>query len=789
MLLLTACSTTSHLPEDDQLYIGLKDIEYEAYEDNTHFDETRLEIEAALATPPNGSLFGSSRFRLIPFGLLIWNATADAQSKFGQWVNRTFGKKPVLMSQVNPALRASVASSVLRKNGYMHGSVSYETLTQKNPKKAKIAYTVHLDSLFLIDSMAYVGFPPQMQQLIDSTVSESQLQRGTPFSVTNLDAERTRLSSLFRNNGYYYYEPSLASFFADTLQTPLRAQLRLQLADSLKPEILKPWYIGRMNMQLRRYTGERPDSTDTRRGLVIQFAGKHAPLKPSVIRRNMKMRPRQLFSYADYQESLEKINATNIFSSVDLRLTPREPDTLDQQLICTLDKPYDFYIEANFINRTIGRLGPELKIGFAKRNAFRGGERLDINLHGANEWQTSGGSKNTTYQYGADLSLEFPRTLVPQFTKRDNSRGRPTQGMPPRRRRRQFFSTPWTIAKVSSDVVRRPEYYKMHIVTGEWTYRWQVTETSRHEFSPLTVKYQFLNSHTELFDSLVNENPYIMTAMGDRFIPKIRYTYSYTSPKTMLNPIRWETTIEEAGNLTALYHVLVEGAGWQQKDKKLFKNVYSQFVRLETDFAKTWRLSTRSRLVGHLNAGVIVCYGNTETDDAPFSETFYAGGANSIRAFPVRSIGPGGFPGFGVRQFSYITQNGTLKFVGNLEWRFNLAGSLDGAIFLDAGNVWLLNDLSSSPSDFEDEDEDTAEFASFLINSLYQDAAFKPRTFFKQLATGTGFGLRYDLDFLVIRVDWGFGFHVPYDTEKSGYFNIPKFKDMHSLHLAVGYPF
>ena len=782
--LLMACSTTSHLPEDDQLYIGLTNIKYEAYEKNAHFEETQVELEAALATAPNGSLFGSSRYRLpIPIGLVIWNSTADAKTKLGRWVNRVFGKKPVLMSQVNPALHASVANSVLRKNGYFHGNVTYETLTQKNPKKAKIAYTVHVDSLFLIDSMAYVGFPQQMQQLIDSTADESYLQRGMPLSVSNLDAERNRIASLFRNNGYYYYDPDVASFLADTLQTPFRAQLRLQLADSLSSKVLKPWRIGKMNMKLLRYFNERTDNViDT--FITIQYGGRKPPLNPRVILRNMKMRPRSLYSISNYQESVEKLNATNIFSSVDLQLTSHEPDILDQQLVCILDKPYDYYIEANFINRTIGRLGPELKIGFVKRNAFRGGERLDINLHGSNEWQTSGGSKNTSFQYGADISLEFPRTLAPRLRKRNRLPDRTLQNRPPQRRRRRFFSTPWTIAKVSSDVVRRPDYYKMHIVTGEWTYRWQVTETSRHEFSPLTVKYQFLNSHTELFDSLVSETPYLMAAMDDRFIPKMRYTYTYTSPKTCLNPIRLETTIEEAGNMVDLYDWLVQGYDWNEKDKKMFKNPYSQYLRLETDFTKTWHISTRSRLVGHINTGIIYSYGNSQANDAPFSECFYAGGANSIRAFPVRSIGPGNFPGFGDKQFSYLMQNGNMKLIGNLEWRFHLAGSLDGALFFDAGNVWMLKKVKVNGDGTEEGD-----LIALIINALFEDTNFQPRNLFKQTATGTGIGLRYDLDFLVVRVDWGFGLHLPYDTGKNGYFNIPRFGDMHSLHLAVGYPF
>ena len=780
--LLCACSTTKYLPDDEQLFIGLEKITYADYERNDHAIQTQEELEAALATAPNGALFGSSYYRTpFPYALWIWNATSNAKTMFGKWLNRSFGKAPVLMSQVNPALRAQVARQVLRTNGYLHGDVTYAEVPQKNPKKMKIAYTVHMDTLFRVDSMSYVNFPAPMEFLIDSTRQEAYLKQGTPFSVANLDAERTRLSQLFRNNGYYYYQTGYASYLADTFNVANRALLRLQMADSLPDEALRPWYIGTTSVQLRRSFAERSDTTTVRRSLRVAFKGKHAPIRPGVILRNMKLRPRQLFSYDNYMESMQKVNATGVFSNVDFQFTPRDRDTLDLQLNCVFDKPYDFYVETNFINRTIGRLGPEVKVGVTRRNAFRGGEKLDINLHGSYEWQTnSQGSDMNSYQYGADASIEFPRTVFPRFKSRRSAPGQ-------RLRRRRFYTTPWTIAKVSTDIVRRPSYYKMHIVSGEWTYRWQPSQTSRHELSPLTVKYQFMNSHTEDFDTLMMLNPYLSATMSDYFIPKMRYTYTYISPPSLHNPIRWETTVEESGNITALYDVLIQGNGWNQKDKTLFKNPYSQFLKIETDLTKTWTLSPQSKLVGHLNFGLMWSYGNSNS--GPFSELFYAGGANSIRAFPVRSIGPGGFQGLGGNnQFSYLMQNGDTKLIMNLELRQRLFGSLYGAVFFDAGNVWSSEDWMIHDEDIYGDEEDLQEFAS-AWNAIFSNTKIRLKNFFKQMATGTGVGLRYDLDFLVLRLDWGFGLHLPYDTGHSGYFNIRKFKDMHTLHIAIGYPF
>ncbi len=830
-LLLSSCSTTRHIPDDDQLFVGLEKIAYTPYEHHLHADNTQEEIEAALATAPNGALFGSSYHRTIPYALWIWNAAQDTKSKGIRWLGATLGKPPVLMSQVNPALRAQVARQVLRTHGYLHGDVSYREVTQKNPKKAKIAYTVNMDTLFRVDTLVYVGFPPAMQHLIDSTLSESLLLPHAPFSVQNLEGERTRLSQLFRNNGYYYYQPSYASFLADTIGTasaaegrkvgPYDVTLRLQLADSLPEQALKPWTIGSTSVRLRRSRAERTDSIVGRRFLKVMFSGKHAPIRPGVILQGLKLRPRQLFSYDAYQESMQKVNATGVFSTIDFQFSPSPPQpplggvnnpdstvsypsqggtggaSLDLLLDCVFDKPYDFYIETNFVNRTIGRLGPELKVGLTRRNAFRGGERLDINLHGSYEWETSSkGSDMNSYQYGADVSIEFPRILFPRFRRNSRSGGLSanTGTTPdsltvnrPRRRRRRFYAPPSTLAKVSTDIIQRPNYYKMHIVSGELTYRWQPSVTSKHELSPLTLKYQFMNSRTESFEELIEDSPYMSTMMEDYFIPKMRYTYTYTSPNTLRNPLRWETTIEESGNVTALYDVLIQGNGWNEKDKTLFKNPYSQFLKVETDLTKTWTLSNRSKLVGHLNYGLMWSYGNSRW--GPFSEMFYVGGANSIRAFPVRSIGPGSFPGLGDdRKFSYTLQNGDVKLVMNLELRHKMFGNLYGAVFLDAGNVWNSDDWTIELGENTSDDPLVNDFVHEW-NKLFSGWKFQAKNLFKQLATGTGIGLRYDLDFLVLRVDWGFGLHLPYDTGHGGYFNIPRFKDMHTLHIAIGYPF
>jgi hypothetical protein len=763
---------TKNIPEGDQLFTGLKAINYDDCEQDDNFTQTQEEVEAALATAPNGAIFGSSYYRL-PFSwrVSVWNKYHDKDTKFAQWMTKNLGRQPVLMSWVNPELRAQVAQGVLRNNGYFNGQVGYEIIQKKNPKTAKIAYDVHPGRLYQLDSIGYFDFPAEADSLIRLTLDEAAIHKNDPFAVSRLDAERQRISTLLRNNGFYYYQPSYASYLADTFVVDGKAQLQLRMAKDVPVEATHKWYIGKVNINMKKTFMEQPTDSVNRRSFTIRFSGKNPPIRARVLMADMKLRPRQLFSYDNYQQSVAKINAMGLFSMTDFTFTPRDTtaacDTLDLTLNCVFDKPWDHYIETNFNARTIGRMGPELRMGVTRRNAFRGGELIDINVHGSYEWSTQGGSQMNNYEYGADASIEFPRIIAPFFG--GNRVQRDKEGRVVRRKR--FYSTPTTLAKASTDIIYRPNYYKMHVVSGEWTYRWQTSAQSSHEFSPLTVKYQYMNSKTDAFDSIMAKNPYLLGTMEDYVTPEMRYTYTYTSPSNLSNPIRWETTLTESGNFVSLVYLL-KGNSWNEKDKKLFKNPYSQFLKLETDFAKTWTFDSHSSLVAHLNVGYIYAYGNSNW--VPITEMFYVGGANSIRAFPVRGIGPGAFPGIDNKAYSYLMQNGDVKLVLNLEYRRQLFGNLYGALFLDSGNVWYTNE------DFDGIEE---------FNEIFSDSRFRLKNLFNDMALGTGVGLRYDLGFLVLRLDWGYALHVPYDTGKSGYFNVRGFKDNQTLHFAIGYPF
>lgn len=764
LMVAAACSTTSALPEGEQLFTGLKKISYTGYEPSDYATATQTEIESVLASAPNGALFGSSYYRT-PFQwkLWVWNAFSQSESGVAKWLVKAFGSKPKLMSEVNPSLRASVAETQLKKFGYFNGRVTFEEVTGKHPKKAKVAYHVDMGHLWTMDSIAYVGFPSTADSLIHATRAEAVIHNGSPFSVSALERERQRVGSLLRNNGYYYYQPGYASYLADTVNIPGKAMVRLQLADSIDEAVVRQWHIGRISFNLKReFTDSLRDSV-RRRNYTVRYNGRRPPIRTGALLRDLKLRAKQLYSYSDEQWSMANLQNTGLFSYNSMKATPRDKDTIDLAFDLVLDKPYDFYVEANAKGKTTGRMGPELVMGLTKRNAFRGGERLDFNLHGLYEWQTGHQSEGSSsgvksYEYGGDVSLTFPRLLTPMSLLRRSS----DRNSRRRSRRLYAYSTPTTTIKASANVLNRASYFKRHVISGELTYSFQPSASSRHTFSPLILSYEYMQRQTDAFLELLADNPYLSVSMRDQFVPKMSYTYAFTSPSTYRNPIIWETTVSEAGNVLAAGYA-VAGKSWGEADKKLFQNPFAQFLKVQTDFVKHWRLSETSVLVGHAGAGVIYSYGNAR--QAPYSEQFYVGGANSVRAFNVRSIGPGRYRPSSSR-LSYIEQTGDLKLVANLEYRPRLFGSLYGALFLDAGNVWALRGEDSRDG-----------------------AKFEAKSFLRQMAVGTGVGLRYDVGLFVIRVDWGLGLHVPYDTGKSGFYNVSSFKDGQCLHLAVGYPF
>lgn len=796
--IVSSCSSISHLEEDEQLFAGLKPITYSDAEGGAHAFETREEVEAALATAPNGALFGSSYHRTIPYGLWIYNAFHEKKSTFAKWLSSSFGKAPVLMSRVNPELRSSVAESVLQNHGYFQGKVDYDIIYGKpkktkhdsvpKPRTAKISYKVDMGKLYTIDTVSYTNFSSESLALLNS--SKSKLQSGDPFNISALDNERTRIYNTLRNQGYYFYQQPYTTFFADTLSTKGKVKLQLHLADSLENRVTRKWVIGKVDVKIQRQMGEQLNDSIDRRLLKIHFGGKKPPIRPRVILSDTKLRPGQFFSQDNYEESLMNMSAKGIYSSANIQFTPRVnadgtdmlmSDTvkttkdgfsrmgagvLDMTVNCTLDKPYDFILQANYLGKTSGRMGPGVSLGFAKRNAFRGGELLSFNLGANYEFQTGAmaSANKNNYEISGDLSLSMPRLLLPKAWIG---------------KRRRWQTTPSTILSVARETINRSGFFRRHILSGDISYIFQTTEQAQHQFSPLILEYDRMVSVSDEYRKMEEESPVMLASSKSYFMPKMRYAYRRTSPMNYLNPVVFSLIISEASNLTALGY-MITGNKWNDKDKTAFGSPFAQFVKIETEWKKTWRVGDFSSFVAHAQMGVMKCLGNS--NDAPYSEQFYVGGANSLRAFTARSIGPGCSYNPNER-FRYVTNTGDMKLVLNLEYRPRLFGSLYGAIFLDAGNVWDFKESVIESHTQNNNNESRIDLGDG------QRRSFKLNHFLNDLAVGTGVGIRYDLDFFVLRIDWGIAIHTPYSETTSGYFNMPRFSKAQCINFAIGYPF
>lgn len=782
LFILAACSTTSAIPDGEQLYTGMESTKYSNYKKNQHFNDVKEELDLVLATKPNAAWLGSPSVRSpFPVGLWIWNAFSQDTTRLSRWLVRAFGSSPVLMSSTTPDLRVTVGENLLRKRGYFNGKISYEKLAQSNPKKMRLQYAVDMGRLWLLDSVQYTNFPPSADSLIRTNLDKAIIRKGDAFDVATLEQERKRITDLFRNNGYYYYQNNDASYLADTTKTYGLASVRLQMADSVSDKALRKWTIGTININLQRQFIDSLTQHKRFRDVIVNYNGLHMPLRLRAIANDLKIWPGTVYNNKLFEKSQQQLNGSGLFSATNFTFTPRDStdscNILDMTINCIFDKPYDFYIEAYGKGKTSGRYGPEAIIGLTKRNAFRGGEKLNLRVHGSYEWSASSDDDGrdrlglNNYEYGADASLQFPRLVNPFVTpprKRWEREERKTAEAAEKglvyipKGPRIYYTTPSTTLKASVDVLNRSKYFKRHVVSGELTYQWQPNERNSYSFSPLTLTYEYMHNVTDRYLELIDSVPYLEVSLADQFIPKMMFQHTFMSPARYKSPIKIWTTVSEASNILSAGYAAF-GRRWSEKDKKLFKNPFAQFVKIDANLTKVWSLGEKSGIAAHVNLGTLWAYGNSRF--APYTEQFYVGGANSIRAFNARQIGPGRYRST-QRRRSYVEQTGDIKIQFNLEYRPHLMGSLYGAVFLDAGNVWTMHYDDGRP-----------------------EGHFKIKNILNEMALGTGVGLRYDIGYFMIRLDWGLGLHVPYETGKTGFYNISKFKDAQAFHLAIGLPF
>ncbi|MDE6022870.1 MAG: BamA/TamA family outer membrane protein [Muribaculaceae bacterium] len=757
LVLAGACSTTRRLGEDEVLYTGIKKIQINPTGNEKLPADLVSELKQAVNVKPNNALpFITPYVRYpFPYGLWVYNNWNDSAKGIYGWLYRTLVEQPVLISDVKAQMRMKMVEQILADNGYFGSTATYEEIPdKKNPKKASMSYTFDVSSPYRIDTIEYFNSPTsRIEGFIDSLAKKSKwFQKGAVFCVDSLSALRVEVANNMRNRGYYYFRPEYLEFLADTFLTPHAVAIRLSLADNMPEFATRKFRTGNVVTLLQRneiYGPGRPDTIQTDRGELIIMRPQR--VRKGLIPECITFRKGRVFSVRDMDRTQTRLARMGIFSNIQIQPFPADTTAkdsiMDVFITCRYDRPMEASIEMNATSKSNSYIGPGLIASFTHNNIFGGAEKLNVSLNADYEWQTGRKRSNVfnSYEFGLQASLAFPRLLAPKFI--------------PRSKR----DVNWTTISLGGSVLNRPKYFMMAEFNTGITYEWRATRHATNSFTPFKLTYNKLIKTTESFDSVMAMNPAVALSFESRFIPQLSYTYTYDRwlERERNNQLTFTGTFTEAGNIFDAFYMLAKVKGV----KKLFGTPFSQFVKGQAQLVWNHRLFPKQDqwLVSRVLIGAAHAYGNSK--EVPYSEQFYIGGANSIRAFTVRSIGPGSYRAPRDLVNGYFDQTGTFKFELNTEYRFPIFGDLHGAAFIDAGNIWLLKK-----------------------DPLRPGGMLERKTFLKDIALGTGAGLRYDLSMLVIRVDVGYGLHTPYSNGTPHYFNVA-FKDAFAVHLALGYPF
>lgn len=746
MVLFQACSTTRRLEAGDILYTGVKKIEYIKPDSVKLPEAVTDDVFNAVNVKPNNSLYSPYIRWPFPIGLWVYNNWNDPGKGVGHWLYNKLVAEPVTIADVRPEIRVHMIDQTLDNNGYFSSHASYELVKGHNSKKARIRYKINPGPAYPLHTVELLPDTCQLNHLIDSIARKSTyLKPGNRYSVDSLATERVNIANSLRNRGYYFFRPEFIEYLADSIMCPGAIALRMTLASNTMPMALKPYTTGKVTTTIfRSEGGGTPDTIATSRGTVIRM--NPLRLNDDLIPSCITFREGRLFSVRDMNRTQTFLSRLGIFNAIDINAVPdsEDPNRLNININCTFDKPLEASAELNVTSKSNSYLGPGLTLRLTNKNLFGGGEQLSVDLRGAYEWQTGKGRSSifNSYEAGLNTTLAFPRLIAPKFI--------------PRTRR----ELNWTRITLGTDLLNRPHYFNMAEFNTGITYDWRATRHVTTSFTPFKLTYTKLIRTTAEFDSIMNANQAIAQSFQSQFIPQLSYSYIYDRELDSKNKINWQFSVMEAGNLFwGIYEMLGNNGS-----KTLFGTPFSQFIKGQTQLVYNYHIGSNHHIVSRVATGVAHAYGNSS--QVPYSEQFYCGGANSVRAFTVRSIGPGSYRVPENQINGYFDQTGTFKFEFNVEYRFPLLGSLNGAVFFDSGNVWLLKNDPDRPG-----------------------GKLKASSFLKDLATGTGFGLRFDIGMLVVRGDLGIAIHAPYTTTRSGYYNIPTFKDGLAFHLAIGYPF
>ena len=762
VMLLTACSTTKHVPEGKYL---LDDVKINITDKDKDTPLKSAEMMNYLRQIPNHKVLGGLRLQLAFYNL----SGKDSTNWFNKWVRRV-GSAPVIYDPSLTEASVKQLSTALANKGYMNSTVTVDTLGNIDKKRMKVTYNVTFGQPHYVSSISYNIPNDTLRELILADSAQFLVKQNSVFDRNLLDEERQGISERLRSKGYFAFNKEYITFTADTAAGEKNVNLTMNLMRPYLSESMpyytshRPFYVRNVTFVTSYNPATMHNSTDfDEKDLVWHndyriFYGDDRYLRASVLEESCFITPGKQYNSKDVDRTYEAFGRLGIVKFVNIELVPvGEIDGkiwLDAYVLLSRTKPQTASVSLEGTNSE-GDFGFGVGLGYQHRNVFKGSEILNAKFKASYEslsGDLSGFINDNYSEYQAELGIRYPKFKAP-FLKRSFKQKILAQ----------------TEFALNFNYQERPEYTRV-IAGAGWRYLWsERTNKTRHTFNLMDLNYVNLPKSKSSFIENIS-NPLLRYSYEDHLIMRMGYSY-YHSNKKEANMMRKlyqpdvytiRVATETAGNL--LYGI--SNLIGQDKEDGTYKVVginYSQYFKVDADYSFTHSFNPKSSLAFHVGVGAAMPYGNSKV--LPFEKRFYAGGANSVRGWGVRTLGPGSY--FATNSVnSFIYQCGDIRLDLNLEYRAKLFWVLELGAFIDAGNIWTIREYEDQPG-----------------------GVFKFNKFYEQIALSYGLGIRMDFTYFLLRLDVGMKAHNPASGQERWPLLHPDWGRDSAFHFSVGYPF
>lgn len=739
---LQGCSVKKFIPEGKLLYTGAE-LEMVSEDEIERKKELQSQLENLLLPEPNSKFLGSR------FGLYFhYKAQKENPGFINKFLNKRFGEEPVYLSDAEPYQTEELLKNRLENRGYFFNRVDHSVEENEQQKTAKIFYTARLpEEPYILENYKLDNDSLLVFKEIKGTMAEAVLKPEEPFNLALMKLERERLDRELKKRGYYNFSPNFLIFEADTNQYDRKKfDLFLRLKEDVPQAGIKPYKVRRVNIYPNYVVGTDSIARDTVRYEEKNYIQNQEFFKPKRLDPYILLEEGSYYDPTASSRTSRRLTSLGVYKFVNIRYD--EIDSLSTDSLGYLEaniflSPLNkraIRAELQAVTKSNNFAGPHLALTYSNRNLFHGGEILNITGKVGYERQLSGGNQEglTSTQFGLDTDLIFPRMLFPFAINNDWFK----------------YSIPKTRIGLGSEYLNRSGLFSLFSVTGNYGYIWRANRYVTHELNPFSVNYVRLSKTTERFEEILDQNPFLRSSFEQQFIAGLTYSFIYNgmidTQKT--HQFFLNSNLDLSGNILNL---LSSG----ETPKKFLGLEYAQYAKVDADFRYHLKVGSEQKIASRLYAGIGIPYGNSEV--MPFSRQFYAGGPYSVRAFRIRSLGPGSYQPK-EEDLGFYDQTGNIRLEANLEYRFPIIQFLKGAVFADAGNVWNTKENDQLPG---------AKFTSDFLN---------------EMGMGVGAGLRVDIQSFVIRFDLAAPIRIPWLPEGERWdfrFDEPVF------NFAIGYPF